>query len=217
MSQPLCYLLSIIIYDIFLLNADEIYLIDLLAPALAFIFFQKSKIRTCLWLLGLNLFIVFIVASYLLNGDFAAAKIVFVRTNLILLLVLSLLLGRDGYFLLKALFSLRMPQKLIAIMMIYSKLFEELLNQAKKIPNTLKARGVRHEISLFNYEAYANIIGKIIINGFDRSFGIFKAMKARGYSGRIGFLEAKRANLGEILFFALVVLTALVRGYKNFI
>lgn len=217
MSKPLCYLLSIIIYDIFLLNSSEIYAIDFLAPALAFALFQKDKKRVALWLLGLNVFLLFIISSYLLNGDFLSAKIVFARTNLILLLVLSLLLGKDGYFLIKALFALRAPQKLIATMIIYFKVFEELLSWVKGMTKTLKVRGVKREISLFAFKAYANIIGKIIISGFDRSFGIFKAMKVRGYSGRIGFLPVLKANSAEISLFVIVVLTAVFRVYKNFI
>lgn len=217
MSRPVCYLLSIIVYDIFLLNASEIYAVDFVAPVLAFILFQKDKKRALVWLLYLNIFLIFIVASYALNGDFASAKSIFIRTNLILLLVLSLLLGKDSYFVIKALFSLRLPQKLIAIMMIYAKVFEELLVWVKDMPKTLKIRGVKREISLFFFKAYASLIGKIIVSGLDRSFGIFNAMKVRGYRDKIAFLPALRASLAEILLFVIVILTAIFRAYKNFI
>lgn len=211
MNKPLCYLLSALIYDVFLLGANSFYFFDFIPPAYAFLLLQPNKKKAIFWLFGLNLFLIFIVISYILNSDFDTALAIFIRTNLILLLILSLLLGKDSYFLIKAFYTLKTPQKLLGIMIIYAKLFEELLVFARQIPLTLKARGVRSEISLFTYKSYANIIGKIIICGFDRSFGIFRAMIARGYSGKIAFLPIQRANSGEILLLLIIILVAILR------
>lgn len=211
MNKPVCYLFIVLIYDVFLLSASEFYPIDFLVPLLALLFLAESKFKVLTWLLTLNIFVFFIVFSYILNGDFVSAKIVFIRTNLILLLVLSLFLGKNQYFLIKALYSIKIPQKLLAVMIINSKLFEELLNQISKIPNTLKVRGVKVNFSIFTYRAYANLIGKIIVNGFDRSFEIYSAMRVRGYKGYISFLDMQRANLSEI---SLLILTLIAAGFR---
>lgn len=214
MNKPLCYLLCIVLYDIFLLNANSFYLIDFLIPAFAFLFFQDDKKATLFWLLGLNLFVVFVAISYLLNGEYKLAINLMIRTNLILLLALSLFFRKDQYFITKALFALKFPQKLIVIMMINAKLFKGLLVDLSKMTRVLKARGVRIQMSVFTYKAYANLIGKIVVNSFDKSFGIFQTMKIRGYTNKIGFLNLQRASLLELTLLFLILFDIAFRIYK---
>lgn len=213
MNKPVCYLLTAVIYDICLLNAREFYLFDF-APALfAFLLLSERRVKILFWLSTLNIFVCFIVVSYVLNGDLTSAKAVFVRTNLILLLTLSLFFGKDQYFLAKALYALYAPQKLIAAAVISGRSLRELLERISKIPDTLKIRGVKIKFSIFTYRAYANIIGKIIVEGFDKSSKIYDAMNVRGYKGHIGFLDIQRAEFREFALLALTLLAAGVRIY----
>lgn len=216
MSKPVCYLICILLFDLFLLNVQNFYIFDFLAPAFAFFAFCEDKKRAFFWLLGLNLFVAFMMISYILNSEFELAISLFTRVNLILTLVLSLLLGKDQYFLAKAMFELKMPQKIVAIMMISSKLFDELLREAYQIPRTLKARGVVLKVSLFTYKAYANLIGKMIVGSLDRSFEIFNTMKVRGFRGKVAFLASQKASLSEIMLLLLVVFGICFRIFKFF-
>lgn len=215
MTQASSYLLAVAIYDLSMLSASEFCALDLAPVIFAFLFLQKQKLRTAIWLAWLNIFAVFIALSYALNGDFLNAKAVFIRTNLIVGLALGLFLGREQFFLIQALSQLKVSQKIIAIMLINNKLFEELLERASKIPAVLKARGVRVGTSIFTYRAYANLLGKMIVLGLDRSFEIHRTMLARGYSGRLSFLPASPLRVRDLALLALVVAVFSARILKG--
>ncbi|AQW82129.1 CbiQ family ECF transporter T component [Campylobacter pinnipediorum] len=215
MSKPVCYLLCVILYDFLLLNLNDFGAFDFFIPFFAFLFLCPDKKRVFFWLLGLNLFILFMVASYFINNEIQNAKIIFLRSNLILLLVLSLLFSKDQYFITKALYELKFPQKIIAIMVINSRLFSDFLQKTKQIPKTLKARGVKLTTSFFTYKCYANLIGKNIVASLDLAFEIFNTMKVRGYKDKIAFLHSEKAQFGEIMLLILSVLNILYRIIIN--
>lgn len=212
MSRPLCYLLMALVYDICLLGAHDFYALDL-AICLAAWMMSERKFKVLLWVAGLNLFTLAACVSLALNGDIDGARVIFVRCNLILLLVVSLFLGRGQYFLIKALFELKFPQKLLLVLVINARLFDELLSNLAKMPSTIKARGVSVGINLTTYKAYANLIAKNIVFGFDRAGEIYATMRVRGYDGTLGFLPDKKANLSELLLLSLVVINAVFRAF----
>lgn len=216
MTRPICYLLCALIYDVSLLGASEFFWLDFALAFSAFVFLQKQKKHLLKWLLMLNIFLLFIVVSYILNGENDLAIRSFIRTNLILVFILSLFLGRNQYFIIQAFSTLKFPQKLLAIMLISSKLFSEILLEISKMPRVLKARGVALRPSLLTYKAYASLIGKMIVFSLDRSFEIYLAMGVRGYRGRLVFLSAQSASLLEICLLIGVILLAIFRIFRGF-
>ncbi|QPT40761.1 Uncharacterised protein [Oligella ureolytica] len=209
--KPALYILLLTIYDICVVGASSFGVVDVLAPVAAFFLIAKDRKKLIFWLFGLNIFILFVAVSYVLNGDYESAKVVMIRSNLILLLTLSFFIGRDEWFLLKGFYKLKFSRKFISIVFISSKLTNLLLKSAFKIPMILKIRGVNG--GLLFYKAYAGALARMVCDMLDKSYRIYKTMGIRGYSGDIVFIETEdRINFGDILVIVLVMLVLAIKG-----
>lgn len=110
---------------------------------------------------------------------------------------------------LKALEKLKLPNKLIQMMMFTYRYIFVLLEELKRMSVAVKARLFRQRTDILTLRVTANLVGMLFIRGFERTQRVYNAMASRGYNGRLNTLDEFRLTKKDFLK-AFVVITATV-------
>lgn len=150
-------------------------------------------------LLLLNIFILFVVLSSLIAGNKELALLVFLRSNLILFSLLSLLHNKDMFEISLALQELRFPSKLVSVFYFTVKSIYMFEQDFKKFIKTLKTRGFQSKTSLFTYQIYSNFFGALIVKAFYNAEQMQKMLIIREFNNKIYTIQKVKAiDLKEI-------------------
>ncbi|GAB6137085.1 hypothetical protein JCM15060_02740 [Halanaerobaculum tunisiense] len=136
------------------------------------------------------------------QGVIAALRIT-LRTNSILLIMISLLSTTSIVALLSALVYFRLPSKLIYLFFFLYRYLQVIKEEYHKLYNSLLLRGFRPSLSLHVYKSYAYLIGMLVVKSYDRAQEVYDAMLCRGFRGRFHFQ-------GEFQFAGFDLLVAIV-------
>lgn len=137
-------------------------------------------------LLKFNMIIIFICLTIvLMHGDRNFALLVFIRSNLIMAVNISLFYGYTSTDFYYGMYALRLPSKFTVLLFFVVKYIEIIGNEYNKMKEALKIRGFRAGTDMFTYKTYANMTGMLLIRSMDRSVKLSQAMRLRGFSGKL--------------------------------
>jgi len=133
------------------------------------------------------------------------------KCNAILLVCMALVATMDAVSLGHALHHLRVPRKLIHILLFTVRYLDVMRLEYYHLRNAMKVRCFRPRVNRRTYRTYGYLVGMLLVNSFDRSERIMDAMKCRGFKGQFYVLrhfafagrDAKFAGLVACLVAAL--------------
>jgi cobalt/nickel transport system permease protein len=132
-------------------------------------------------------------------GFLLAARIA-IRGNAIIL-AMVILLGRLSVVTMgHALDHLRVPHKLVHLLLFTVRYFDVLSREYSRLAAAIKMRGFRPRMSRHAYRTYGHLIGMLLVRSLERSERIVAAMKCRGFKGRFYLLDHFAFSATDVWF-----------------
>ncbi|SJZ36020.1 cobalt ECF transporter T component CbiQ [Selenihalanaerobacter shriftii] len=125
-----------------------------------------------------------------------------IRSNAIMIIVISLLSTSTIASLMHALKCLYVPEKLIYLFFFVYRYIYVVGNELKSLQNAMKVRGFKPETSLHCYKSYAYLVGMLIIKSYERSIRVYRAMLARGFKGKLYIQDDFKISPRDIVVLA---------------
>jgi cobalt/nickel transport system permease protein len=122
------------------------------------------------------------------EGLFVVGKIM-LKGNAIVLAILALIGTMDVNILGHALRHLRVPERLSHLLLFTVRYLDVLHREYLRLRCAMKVRGFRPRMDRHTYRSFGNLLGMLLVRGFDRSERILAAMKCRGFQGRFYLLD----------------------------
>jgi cobalt/nickel transport system permease protein len=141
--------------------------------------------------------------------------VVALKANGIALAIIALLGSLDLATLGHAMSHLRVPQKLIHLMLFAVRYVDVLARETHRLRASMRTRGFRPRMDWHTYRSYGYLVGVLLVRSLDRSERILAAMKCRGFRGQFYLLDhfaASRYDLGFSLFAGLILAALGVLG-----
>jgi len=141
------------------------------------------------------------------------AVVIALKANAIVLGLLALLGGMEAATLGHALAHLRVPQKLVHLLLMTVGYLEVLRREYRRLCWAMRVRCFRPHADGHTYRTYGYLVGMLLVRSFDRSERVLGAMKCRGFRGRFYLLDHFRFVCRRDVPFAaaaVAVLAALV-------
>lgn len=135
------------------------------------------------------------------------------KANAIMLLLLALVGTMTPAVLGHALRRLGVPAALIHLLFFTVRYVEVLSREYQRSRLAMKARAFRPRSDLHTWRSLGYLIGMLLVRGLERADRVLKAMKCRGFDGRLHALDAFALRPVDVAFaaaWALVGLTLLV-------
>lgn len=134
-------------------------------------------------------------------GIMYATKIT-LRSNAIMILVISLLSTSTISTLMHAMKHLYVPEKLIYLFFFVYRYIHVISEEFTSLHNSMKVRGFKPQTSLHCYKTYAYLVGMLIVKSYERSMRVYKAMLARGFKGKLYISDDFKIAPRDIIAFA---------------
>lgn len=200
-------LLCAVIYALHVSLYGHIYLTSLFLCLVGIVYARADFLSILKKLAFLNIFILFVVLSALLENEVDLARVVFLRSNLLMITLLTLFNKKDMFDISIALQELKLPPKVVSLFYFSTKAIYVFQRDIKKFFKTLRARGFHKNSSLFTYKTYSNFFGALIVKAFYNASQMDKMAQIRGFENRLYMLEnhAKMGVQEWIVIFALVI------------
>jgi len=137
------------------------------------------------------------------------AGMVALKGNAMLLVLLGLLGRLDVSTLGHALAHLRVPEKLIHLLLLTVRYLGVFQAEYRRLRGAMKARAFRPRMDRHTYRTFGFLVGMLLVRSFDRAERVLAAMKCRGFRGRFYLLDHFAFSRADIPFvlasFALLV------------
>lgn len=108
-----------------------------------------------------------------------------------------------------ALHALRVPERLVQLMMFTIRYIEVLREEYMRLRAAMKVRGFRPGTNWHTYRSFGYLVGIMLVRALERSERILGAMKCRGFTGRFVLLERFKMQKRDWTFVALTGLAIL--------
>ena len=122
------------------------------------------------------------------------------KGNAIVLILTALLATLDVTRMGHALAHLRMPQKLVHLLMMTVRYLDVLKRETLRLLAAMKLRGFRPRMNLHTYRTLGYLVGMLLVRSLDRSERIMRAMKCRGFRGRFYLLDHFAFSARDVWF-----------------
>lgn len=182
--SPRASLICFIVFDVAIALCTKIYATQLLVILLALALRMGDILAIFRRLAVLNLFVVLVVVSVMIAGDWQLATLIFWRANLIMLLALGLFWRLDYYRIAGALASLGLGGRLGYTFYFCAKFIGMLVADFETLRRTLRARSFVARASMFSYQVYASVVAMLFLRAFQRAEALQKALNARGFEAK---------------------------------
>ncbi len=133
------------------------------------------------------------------QGLLLAAKIA-LKGNAIVLAILILVGTMEVNTLGHALSHLRAPRSLSILFLFTVRYLEVLDGEYLRLRGAMKVRCFRPRMDLHTYRSLGNLLGMILVRGYDRSERIMAAMRCRGFRGRFYLLDHFSFHYRDLIF-----------------
>ena len=111
------------------------------------------------------------------------------KANAMLLLISLLVSTIDVVSLGHALAHLRVPRKLVHLLLFTARYAEVLWSEQQRMQRALRARAFRPRCDRHTYRSLVHLLGMLVVRSIDRADRILAAMKCRGYRGEFFLLH----------------------------
>jgi len=145
------------------------------------------------------------------EGLLLAANVI-LKGNAVVLALVALLGSMDATTLGHAMSHLRVPDKLIHLLLFTVRYLDVLKRESQRLRWAMRVRAFRPQMNRHTYRTYGYLVGMLLVRSFDRAERIVAAMKCRGFRGRFYLLDHFHYSWGDLPFaiVSLAVLGALV-------
>lgn len=113
-----------------------------------------------------------------------------IRLNAIMLMFTALVATESVVTLGHALNSLKVPPKLVHLLLITYRYLFLLEHEYLRLRNALKARGFQPKTNVHTYRSLANLFGMLLVHSMNRATRVHQAMLARGFNGTFYSLDS---------------------------
>ncbi|HIP29440.1 MAG TPA: hypothetical protein EYG93_11110 [Sulfurospirillum arcachonense] len=207
-------LLSTTIYSFGLSFFESIY-ISMFLPSFLLIILQKEAILvTFKRLFFLNIFIVMVTASAIINEDYELALLLFLRSNALLLFVLLIFYNKTLFDIATGMQTLRVPDKLSSLFFFVAKFVIIIKEEFAITKKVMRVRNFRSKTSIFSYKIYANVIGMMIVKCFDRAQKLKNTMILRNFQGKIYQSKSEKFRTIDFVILLTVILSLSIQFGK---
>lgn len=104
-----------------------------------------------------------------------------------------------------ALRSLKVPDKMLNIILFTYRYFFVFFEDLRKMRVALTLRGFRNRSSLKSLRSSANLAGSLLVRSYEQTERIYRSMMLRGYNGRIVSDKTFKADTGDILLAVIII------------
>jgi len=123
------------------------------------------------------------------------------RGNALMLMMIALLGTMEVTDIAHALSRLHLPARLVGLFIITIRYIEVLHHhEFDRLARAMKSRSFRPRADLHTYRSYGYLLGMFMVRSFERAERILRAMKSRGFDGRLPALEAPPLRPADIAF-----------------
>ena len=112
------------------------------------------------------------------------ATLLTLRSNIILLGLISLVSTTPIFTLGRAMGQLYVPDKMVHLFFFTYRYLHVIQLEYQRLVRALKIRGFQPKTSVHTYKTYAYLVGMLLVKSYDRSERIRNAMLCRGFRGR---------------------------------
>lgn len=116
-----------------------------------------------------------------------------------------------------ALRSLKVPSKLVFMLLFTYRYFFVFLEYLRKMKSSLKLRGYKSRGGLRSFRSTANLIGSLLVRSFEQTEQIQNAMILRGFQGDIISLERMQVRAPDLLKSFVAIIFSLILLYMEFL
>ncbi|RMG05020.1 MAG: cobalt ECF transporter T component CbiQ [Planctomycetota bacterium] len=127
------------------------------------------------------------------------------RANAIVAAMLALLGTMELPTLGHALSHLRVPDRLVHLLLFAVRYLEVLFAEYVRLRTAMRLRGFRRKTSRHAYRAFGYLIGMLLVRSLERSERVARAMRLRGFRGRFYLLDHFHFHWIDLLFAAAAV------------
>jgi cobalt/nickel transport system permease protein len=131
-----------------------------------------------------------------------------IKSIAILLMLMTLLATMTVATLGHALSHMGLPDKLVHLLLITYRYVFVIEQEYHRLIRAMKIRGFKPGTNLHSYKSYAYLIGMLFVRSSERGEQVFRAMKCRGFSGRIHTLWTYEPSANNLIFS--LIMTAVI-------
>lgn len=133
------------------------------------------------------------------EGLLLAARVA-LKANAIVAALAALLGTLDIVTIGHALHHLRLPDKLIHLLLFAARYVDLLRREYHRLAAAMKVRAFRPRMDRHTYRMYGYLVGMLLVRSLDRSERVLAAMRCRGFSGRFYLLDHFAFSRADTLF-----------------
>lgn len=138
------------------------------------------------------------------------AAIITIKSNTIILALLSLVATMSVFTLGRSLQFFRVPDKVVYLLFLTFRYTHVLFQEYNRLLSAIKIRGFRAGNNVHTYRTYAYLVGMLFIKSYDRAERVRAAMLCRGFKGKLYSLNEFRFQKWDGVF--LLVMLSAVTG-----
>jgi len=131
---------------------------------------------------------------------------ILLRANAIVLVLLSLIGTLEPVVLGHALGQLGMPRKLVHLFLFSVRYIGVLFQEYQRLRTAMRARAFVAASNRHTWRSFGWLLGMLLVRSLERSQRVLKAMKCRGFHGRLYLLNENRWQPRDSLILLLVAL-----------
>ena len=131
-----------------------------------------------------------------------------IKSNAMMLILISLIASTPIFTLGHALLELKMPKKLVHLFFFTYRYIHVMDREYICLINAIKIRGFRPGTNLHTYRTFAYIVGMLLIKSFDRMQRVRNAMLCRGFKG--DFYSIRNFSFKKIDIISIALMTAIL-------
>jgi cobalt/nickel transport system permease protein len=128
------------------------------------------------------------------------ALLITVKSNAIVLACIALLSTTHMVDLGRALSRLRVPDKLVHVLLFMLRYLGEAWREYQLLSTAMKLRSFRPRTTLHTYRSYANMMGMLLVSSYSRAEAVYGAMLCRGFGGTFHSMDDFRMTGRDVLF-----------------
>ena len=128
------------------------------------------------------------------------ALLITVKSNAVILACIALLSTVHISVMGRALSRLRVPNKLVHILLFMLRYLGETWHEYQRLGTAMKVRSFRPRTDLYTYRSYANMIGMLLVSSYSRAEAVYAAMLCRGFRGEFHSMDDFEAAGRDLLF-----------------
>lgn len=146
------------------------------------------------------------------------AATIFLRAHVVVIILLVLVGTLDAVKLGHALAQLRVPDKLVHLLLFTVRYLGVLHEEYARLRQAMRTRGFRARSDRYTWRVLGWLVGMLLVRSLERSQRIHDAMKCRGFNGHFYLIDGRPWRWGDSIFgctslLGLTLLLLLDRGY----